>query len=920
MKKYGDLLPSYLSGSNVLAHAELIETQDQNIYEKLCELRNALALQRPILIERVQEEPMRASITVHIHSPFLIRSITIEKGYPTPYATVTESYDEDDCITEYTYIYTEDNSETVNVLPYCNVTVETYEDITYTKGYPENDEKEGTQYDHDEYLDIIGNLLGLPRRTYKEVVSGGQDPAEYEGLYPAYFTKVHIPGHEHETGDLLTEDDYYYSQRMKHFCENVGSGNLLKTMLEVLYEIRNAKTFNLTNRTTTTEETEGLVGNNVMAIEQETTYSNIDYTNQIEILSQYIPVTRNLIIVTPSESDLRDVTYDTSDFATNYVPISVSCVYSNDEWETENPLKYAPITAKLTINNVDIETEALTDENGIATLKFGGIPPRSFSSSVPFYALYDEPYEIEYSPVYSTVDLSTPVSDNATLDLSAWKYGKYNNTSISQLTPPFIDESLLNTGKGELVYTPILKRDLIGNDGYTIDCEFYYTSPFQFLCLGKVTQREIDTALIVKNMLRIHPGEYEAHEPDTARLYSVTFKFYNGRCFVYYDQIYTGLYVDYRSFHDLLSFCAYNGRNNVEYGLKLKSLTVLDNVDITSIPSGALSVLDIFTATKWTNRQATGTTREPVVSNSEYDVGRNYYTVFDDYTVNENTRNKVIEIEFNTQTTSGFRIGLVHLTSSNISWYTSLYDASNDYSRLTTGTHILKFVCDENGNWDTYIDGNRTDTNSFTLTNQRKIGIINYNSNAVKILGIRAYTNNWTLLLNENATDGFNLENWTGNGTRSIQADGTLLITRPNNNNLLNIEIPSNDWLLTVDIEPTDNSGTLHIVNDTEGSTMFRYLLSAKTSIIENDSSQTESKRTNLENFVDGSSVTRNTLYVKRTGNNITFSYKGIDNNDVTYTREYEDADGITGINFYKYATNNNFTVHSVKLLNQGKR
>ena len=54
------------------------------------------------------------------------------------------------------------------------------------------------------------------------------------------------------------------------------------------------------------------------------------------------------------------------------------------------------------------------------------------------------------------------------------------------------------------------------------------------------------------------------------------------------------------------------------------------------------------------------------------------------------------------------------------------------------GNFFKGMVCDENGNWDTYIDGNRTDTNSFTLTNQRKIGIINYNSNAVKILGIRA--------------------------------------------------------------------------------------------------------------------------------------------------------------------------------------
>ena len=738
MKKYGELLPSYLNGQNIQKHSAILDEQNWKLYEKLYMLENWSNLNRPILFERVQTEPMIASVTVHVHSPFPIKKITIKKGYPTPYNTVTVAYDEDDCVTEYEYTYTEGNNESVNVLPYCMVTVETFDGITYEKGYPENDEPEGTLYDHDEYLDIIGNLLGLPRRRYKEVVTGGQDPAEYTGLYPSYFTKVCVPGHDHHIGDLLTEDDWYYMARLKHFSDNVRQGNLLKLMAECLYEMQDAKTFNMVGRTTITEETRELIGNNVLGLVKQTNYRNMDYTNQNDVLSQYIPVTRMLVVLSACESEISN--YGVLNAYPNGVVTQTEVLYTDDDYEHEYPLVNAPVKATLTLDGKVIADTRLTDDNGEVYNYIAGLPPGSYSGTLEVE--YDEPYEISGSN-YET-NVSFTVGTNADISTDSWKYGKYQSTSASSITAPSMEGALLDAGLGCACYTPIISSLYIDDvfDAYTISCDFYFTGGTQFIALGRVSGYGGNNNIVVlKDATRIYPGDYEAHDSSISTQHNVTWKILNKVCYLYYDGIYTGIHHDYSSgVSARLNVCAYNVRA-ITRGVKIESVTVDDSVDISTAPTGRLDVLDTYTIDKWAKIQGSSTNTPPSTSSDGYDCGRNFYNVFEDYILPKATTNKTVEIEFTTDSSS-FRLGLVRYSGTgNPSWNSSYFDQNQ--ATVSTGTHILKFIADNNGEWTTYLDDTRTSTGAFTLPNNSKLGAIQYtNGKYVKILGVRVYDNN----------------------------------------------------------------------------------------------------------------------------------------------------------------------------------
>lgn len=75
--------------------------------------------------------------------------------------------------------------------------VETWEEYTIVKGFPENDSYEDNEFDHDYSLDEIGLLNNIPRKNYIAV----EDSSLYPLTEPPY-------------NKQLSEDDYHYMKRI----------------------------------------------------------------------------------------------------------------------------------------------------------------------------------------------------------------------------------------------------------------------------------------------------------------------------------------------------------------------------------------------------------------------------------------------------------------------------------------------------------------------------------------------------------------------------------------------------------------------------------------------------------------------------------------------------------------------------------
>ena len=219
MIKYNELLPSYLAGSNISKHSRIIEDMDADVHNKIDFMRGWLELQQPVLVERVASE---TSITynIHIHRDNFIKSIII-----TGDITENKIYSPEDMITDVTITTSLANTDQISMHDF-QVTVTDYNDVTYTKGYPENDNAEDTIYDHNELLDKMGLLLNLPRKTYKEY-----NITDAKDTQPPYFGKEV----DNNVVQSCTEDDYYYLQRIREYMENMNHGNLPMLLLQLMY-------------------------------------------------------------------------------------------------------------------------------------------------------------------------------------------------------------------------------------------------------------------------------------------------------------------------------------------------------------------------------------------------------------------------------------------------------------------------------------------------------------------------------------------------------------------------------------------------------------------------------------------------------------------------------------------------------------
>lgn len=488
-RKYSEFLPGYLGGNNINRHSGVIESTDNEIYNRISLLGLWNVLERPILIERVQEEPGHCTLHVHVNSETPIKTITTT-GLT---GNINEEYSEEEQITSVTLTTT-----ATDMIPPCMpkfiVTVETYDDRVYKKGYLENDVIKNDVYDHDEFLDIIGNILGIPRRTYKDEVNG-YDIRVYEKMYPKYFTKQMYSDHN---AGYITEDDYYYAKRLQKFVEEYGTKPLYALIAELAYEWGNITTSSMISRNTsltdnTIEYAETPV---IQLVRGNETYNNIDYSNMNEMLNSYAPLTRPILISQPTLAYSVVTSKNTQYVNNSYVEVETWYEVEDPDAEEvdEGPLLNAPFQ----LYYLENDTETLlgtyyTDHTGIINAPINGLPHKQATikiESVPEYEYYTNP---EYA---GTVTVNP--SDEIDMSISAWKGKQYANTQQSQYIAPFFDNTIgvLNVGRRCLCHTPLLNLDLIDitEQEYKVTVEFSYSNQYQKIGLILISENNDGTA------------------------------------------------------------------------------------------------------------------------------------------------------------------------------------------------------------------------------------------------------------------------------------------------------------------------------------------------------------------------------------------------------------------------------------------
>lgn len=137
----------------------------------------------------------------------------------------TETFNYDDFVNHFEYLHS-NTSQTIIPTEKYTITVETWDEYTTTKGFPENPIIVGDEYDHDYSLDAFGEYFRCPRRTYNEVKT-----SQYPDTIPAYDNQV-------------TEDDYHYMQRLLYYATHLNDTPLPVLEIFKLFSITNAQLLN----------------------------------------------------------------------------------------------------------------------------------------------------------------------------------------------------------------------------------------------------------------------------------------------------------------------------------------------------------------------------------------------------------------------------------------------------------------------------------------------------------------------------------------------------------------------------------------------------------------------------------------------------------------------------------------------------
>lgn len=244
-----DKFPYFLNknkDSNFSKSETVFNEEFKRIYNTLYDAYLASKLDKHILLWKVQEAPFEYDMCFHVSLPDL-KSVTVTRHYMEMViqevmgddGTVqemetfeekhediyTETYEYNEHINRFEYLESM-TSETVIPTDKYTISVETWNEYTAVKGFPENSTIQGNEYDHDISLDYFGNILKFPRRTYNIV-----EPGDYPNTVPAY-------------DNQQTEDDYHYLQRLLYYTSHLQDTPLPVLEIFKLFSITDAQLLN----------------------------------------------------------------------------------------------------------------------------------------------------------------------------------------------------------------------------------------------------------------------------------------------------------------------------------------------------------------------------------------------------------------------------------------------------------------------------------------------------------------------------------------------------------------------------------------------------------------------------------------------------------------------------------------------------
>jgi hypothetical protein len=244
-----DKFPYFLNknkDSNFSKSETVFNEEFKRIYNTLYDAYLASKLDKHILLWKVQEAPFEYDMCFHVSLPDL-KSVTVTRHYMEMViqevvgddGTVqemetfeekhediyTETYEYNEHINRFEYLESM-TSETVIPTDKYTISVETWNEYTAVKGFPENSTIQGNEYDHDISLDYFGNILKFLRRTYNIV-----EPGDYPNTVPAY-------------DNQQTEDDYHYLQRLLYYTSHLQDTPLPVLEIFKLFSITDAQLLN----------------------------------------------------------------------------------------------------------------------------------------------------------------------------------------------------------------------------------------------------------------------------------------------------------------------------------------------------------------------------------------------------------------------------------------------------------------------------------------------------------------------------------------------------------------------------------------------------------------------------------------------------------------------------------------------------
>lgn len=211
LKKLKDKFPYFLDksdDSNFSKTKEVFNNRLADVYNELFQVYLAGKLEKNLLIWKEQVSANEYTINFVANYPYL-ESVTCYKNNKVIY---TETFLYDDEVHTFNYSY-EGTSE--NIIPddKFKIYVTTHEEYTLVKGFPENDEIKGNEYDHDTSLDSFGAFYRIPRKKYKILTA--DDLLEMNKTRIIDYYKKTEPSFNNKA----SEDDYHYMKRILKYIE-----------------------------------------------------------------------------------------------------------------------------------------------------------------------------------------------------------------------------------------------------------------------------------------------------------------------------------------------------------------------------------------------------------------------------------------------------------------------------------------------------------------------------------------------------------------------------------------------------------------------------------------------------------------------------------------------------------------------------